>query len=292
MPIDPQLALSAEPTTREISWTARDVQLYHLSVGAAPNVDPFDPQLTWTYEKNLQVLPTFAMVAGGGISAGDDHDATSGLQRPGIDVNLYKVLHAGQTVTVHAPIPTAGSATVATKVVNVWDKGKAAVIEMGSEATAEDGTVLWSNVMQVWARGEGGFDGEPGPDSTWSAPERAADHVLTTPTTANQAVLYRLNGDLNPLHIDPEFAAMAGFDQPILHGLCSYGSVARTVVDHLLGGEAARLKSLSTRFAGSITPGQTIETSVWVDGDRLLLSSTCPERDNAPVLTHAIAEVG
>lgn len=289
MPIDPQVALAAEPTTKEIAWTRRDVLLYNLSVGAGLRGED---DLDYVYEKNLKVLPTFAMVAGGGISAGEDPGGgTGGLDRPGLDIDLYKILHGGQSVTVHQPIPATGSATVATRVSNVYDKGKAAVIEMEAAATDAEGAPLWTNVMQIFVRGEGGFGGDSGPENTWSAPEREPDHVLTSTTDDRQAMLYRLNGDLNPLHVDPAFASMAGFEKPILHGLASYGIVARALVDEVLDGDPTRLTSLNVRFAGSVYPGQTIETKVWRSGDELLLASTCPERDNAPVLTHAVAKV-
>ena len=112
-----------------------------------------------------------------------------------------------------------------------------------------------------------------------------------TRTEPNQALLYRLNGDLNPLHADPVFARAVGFERPILHGLASYGLVAKALVDRLLDGDASRLRSLSVRFAGSIFPGQSIATSVWSDRDQLVLQASCPERDGAAVLTHATAEV-
>ncbi len=288
MPIDPERALSAAPTTREVAWTARDVLLYHLSLGAGAHADT-DPELRWTYESDLQVLPTFAMVAGGGISTGDR--ARTGMSMPGIDIDLRRILHAGQALTVHRPLPASGTATITSRIANVWDKGKAAVIETEQAATDATGAPLWTTTMQIWARGEGGFGGASGPETAWAAPERAPDAVLDSRTTAQTALLYRLNGDLNPLHADPSFAAMAGFERPILHGLASYGLVAKAIVDDLLDGDAARLAQLSVRFAGSLYPGQTIRTSVWRDGDALLLASVCPEREGAPVLTHATATV-
>jgi acyl dehydratase len=288
MPIDVNAALSAEPTVREAVWTERDVILYHLGLGAG--ADSLDPaELRWVYEKNLQVTPTFAMVAGQGISAGAATPAAMNL--PGIDIDLRKILHGGQSLTLHAPIPGSGTATISSRVSDVWDKGKAAVIVLEQSAHGADGSPLWTSAMQIWARGEGGFGGESGPEPTGSAPEREADDVIVSPTTAAQALVYRLSADMNPLHADPAFAKMAGFDRPILHGLASYGVVCKAVVDGVLDGDPTRVKSFSVRFAGSLYPGETIETSVWRDGTTLTLLATCPERDGQPVLTHATMEL-
>ncbi len=288
MPIDVKTALSAEPTVREANWTERDVLLYHLGLGAG--VDSLDPaELGWVYEKGLRVLPTFAMVAGQGISARTLKPA--GMTMPGIDIDLRKILHGGQSLTLHAPIPTTGSARISSRVADVWDKGKAAVIVLEQSATDLDGNALWTTGMQIWARGEGGFGGDAGPEVTNAVPERDADKVLVSPTTTQQALVYRLSADMNPLHADPAFAQMAGFDRPILHGLASYGVVCKAVVDGLLGGDPTRVRSYSVRFAGSIYPGETIETSVWLDGNTLTLLATCPERDGQSVLTHATMEV-
>ncbi|WP_027503624.1 MaoC/PaaZ C-terminal domain-containing protein [Rhodococcus sp. UNC363MFTsu5.1] len=288
MPIDVAAALAAEPTVREANWTERDVLLYHLGLGAG--VNSLDPaELGWVYEKGLRVLPTFAMVAGQGISAGNLRPA--GMNMPGIDIDLRKILHGGQSLTLHAPIPTSGAARVSSRVADVWDKGKAAVVVLEQSATDLDGNPLWTTRMQIWARGEGGFGGNAGPEVTTAVPERAADRVLVSPTSTQQALVYRLSADMNPLHADPAFARMAGFDRPILHGLASYGMVCKAIVDGVLGGDPARVRSYSVRFAGSIYPGETIETSVWQDGDRLTLLATCPERDGGPVLTHATMEI-
>lgn len=286
MPIDAAAALGAEPTVREISWSRRDVLLYHLSLGAGREAGR--PELGYTYERDLRVLPTFALVAGQGISAGDGPGP--GLRLPGIDIDLRRILHAGQGLSVHRPLPVAATASYTTRVAEVWDKGKAAVIVVEGSVADDDGP-LWTTRMQIWARGEGGFGGEPGPDTSWTAPERDADHELHTPTTPDQALLYRLNGDLNPLHADPDFAAAAGFDRPILHGLASYGLLAKTLVDGVLDGDVSRLTSLDVRFAGTLVPGESLRTRVWEDAGTLTLVATCPERDDAPVLTHATAGV-
>ncbi|MFD0214717.1 MaoC/PaaZ C-terminal domain-containing protein [Streptomyces hirsutus] len=295
MPIDRDKALSADPAVREIHWTTRDVLLYHLSLGAGAAAAT-DPEPHLTFEKGLTVLPTFALVAGSGISAGEA--PLPGIEMPGIDVDLRAVLHAGQDLRVHRSLPASGTATLRSRVAEVWDKGRAALIVLESAATGPDGEPLWTTTTRIWARGEGGFSQDPGPEEHWPAPDRPADTVLTTATTPQQALWYRLNGDLNPLHADPAFARAAGFDRPILHGLASYGLVAKALVDGILDGDVTRLTGLAVRFAGPVVPGESITTSVWRDGppaddgtERLLLHAACPERDGASVLTHATATV-
>ncbi|MGI9208061.1 MAG: MaoC/PaaZ C-terminal domain-containing protein [Rhodococcus sp. (in: high G+C Gram-positive bacteria)] len=288
MPIDVNAALTAAPTVREAGWTERDVILYHLGLGAG--VDSLNPaELEWVYEKNLKVLPTFAMVAGQGVSAGAV--TAAGLNLPGIDIDLRKILHGGQSLTVHAPIPVSGAATISSRVADVWDKGKAAVIVLEQSAQDSGGKPLWTTAMQIWARGEGGFGGDAGPDASNAVPERSPDKVIVCPTSTQQALMYRLSADMNPLHADPAFAKMAGFDRPILHGLASYGIVCKAVVDGVLDGDPTRVRTFSVRFAGSLYPGETIETAVWRDGDTLTVLATCPERDGQPVLTHATMEI-
>lgn len=288
MPIDVDAALDAPARTREISWSTRDVLLYHLSLGAGRD-RALGPELGLTYERDLQVLPTFALVAGGGVSAGEV--TPSGLDLPGIDVDLRRILHAGQSVQVHRPIPVRGRARVSTRVAEVWDKGKAAVVVLESVAETEDGAPLWTTQMQVWARGEGGFGGRPGPADTDAVPEREPDLVLDSPTSTDQALLYRLNGDLNPLHVDPDVARAVGFERPILHGLATYGVVARALYHGLLGGDPTRLTGLTGRFAGVVLPGDTLRTSVWRDGDRFDLVTVDLDRDADPVLTRASATI-
>ncbi|MEV6162211.1 MaoC/PaaZ C-terminal domain-containing protein [Streptomyces sp. NPDC052052] len=294
MPIDRDKALNADPSVREIRWTTRDVLLYHLSLGAGADAAT-DPELHLTYERNLAVLPTFAVVAGSGISAGEG--IVPGFDMPGIDIDLRAVLHAGQGLRIHRPLPASGTATLRSRVAEVWDKGKAALIVLEAAATGPGDEPLWTMTTRIWVRGEGGFSNDPGPEENWTAPDRPADTVLTTTTTPQQALWYRLNGDLNPLHADPAFARSAGFDRPILHGLASYGLVGKALVDGVLDGDVTRLTGLAVRFAGPLVPGESIVTSVWHDGtaedgtERYVLHAACPERDGAPVLTHATATV-
>lgn len=280
MPIDPDKALAAPATVVELAWTAKDVQLYHLGLGAGvPATDP--RELAYVYEKELKVLPSFAVVAGGALGF-------SLFSNPGLDIQLVNVLHGGQSVTVHRPLPAAGEATATSRVTDVWDKGKAAVIRTESAIADADGP-LWTSHSQIFVRGEGGFGGERGPSTADTTPEREPDHVVEVETLEQLALIYRLSGDWNPLHADPAFAALAGFDRPILHGLCSYGITCKAAVDTVLDGDVTRVTEYSTRFAGIFFPGETMRVKMWDDGaGRVDIVSTSAERDDAVVLANTV----
>ena len=292
MPIDVAKATSAEPRTTELAWDHKDVQLYHLGIGAGagtpekphPATDP--DELRYTLESALHVLPSFATVAGGGMAV------AGGLAAPGIDVDLAAVLHGGQSVTVHRPLPVRGRATQTSSVPAVYDKTKAAVIVLRSEAADADGP-LWTCDTQIFVRGEGGFGGDRGPSARLELPERAPDLTTERLIREDQALLYRLSGDWNPLHADPEFAKLAGFDRPILHGLCSYGVTLKAVVDTALGGDVTRVRAYATRFAGVVLPGETLRIDMWRDAPgpgRIQVSVTAADRDGAPVLADTVVE--
>ncbi|MEV6108330.1 MaoC/PaaZ C-terminal domain-containing protein [Streptomyces sp. NPDC051940] len=284
MPIDAARATAAEPKVSRLSWNHKDVQLYHLGLGAGtPATDP--GELRYTLESRLHVLPSFATVAGGGL-AGDG----GGLDVPGIQVDLAAVLHGGQRIELHRPIPTRGEAARTTRIAAVHDKGKAAILVLRSEAADDDGP-LWTSDSQIFIRGEGGFGGERGPSQRVPQPEREPDRVVERVIREDQALLYRLSGDWNPLHADPEFAKLAGFDRPILHGLCSYGMALKAAVDTELDGDVARVRAYGTRFAGVVFPGETLRIRMWrLDEGRLQLTATAVERDDAPVLADTVVE--
>src|ERR1700727_1982512 len=279
MPIDVDVALAAELEPLEFSWESSDIQLYHLGLGAGK--DPMDPrELRYLIDETPQVLPTFANVA-----ATFHMTKAPTVQFPGIDIELSKVLHASERIEVPGPLPPSGSATAVTRFTDIWDKGKAAVIWSETTATAPDGTVLWTQRRSIFARGEGGFGGERGPSSSDGAPDRAPDLEVDVPILPQQALLYRLCGDRNPLHSDPEFASAAGFSRPILHGLCTYGMTCKAVADAVLGGDAGAVGSYGARFTGVAYPGETLKASVWKEDGRLLATVTAPARENAVVLT-------
>ncbi|MGW6579790.1 MaoC/PaaZ C-terminal domain-containing protein [Streptomyces globisporus] len=282
MPIDASAALAAEPRRAEIGWDHKDVQLYHLGLGAGiPATDP--DELRYTLESRLQVLPSFATVAGAGTAA------FGGMGAPGIDVDLAAVLHGGQAVRVHRPIPVTGRAVQTSKVAAVHDKGKAAVIVLRTEARDDDGP-LWTNDAEIFVRGEGGFGGERGPSDRLTVPERAPDRTVERRIREDQALLYRLSGDWNPLHADPAFAELAGFDRPILHGLCTYGMTLKAVTDALLDGDVSRITAYRTRFTGVVFPGETLRIRMWTGDGRVQVTVTAAERDDAPVLADTLVE--
>ncbi|MFE9644217.1 MaoC/PaaZ C-terminal domain-containing protein [Streptomyces sp. NPDC006365] len=283
MPIDAAKALAAEPRTGEITWNHKDVQLYHLGIGAGvPATDP--DELRYTLESRLHVLPSFATVAGAGSPG-----VIGGLSMPGVEVDLAHVLHGGQSIELHRPIPAEGKAVATARIAAVYDKGKAAILVMRTEVADDEGP-LWTNDAQIFVRGEGGFGGERGPSTRLHPPTDDPSREVERHVREDQALLYRLSGDWNPLHADPEFAGRAGFDRPILHGLCTYGITLKAVVDTLLGGDVARVRSYSTRFAGVVFPGETLRIHMWQQDGRVQGTVTAVERDDAPVLADTIVE--
>ncbi|WP_328889280.1 MaoC/PaaZ C-terminal domain-containing protein [Streptomyces sp. NBC_00316] len=282
MPIDAARAVAAEPRTAEITWDHKDVQLYHLGLGAGvPATDP--GELRYTLESRLHVLPSFATVAGGGMGG------FGGLSSPGIDIDLAAVLHGAQTVQVHRPVPVTGRAVQTSKVAAVYDKGKAAVVVLRTEAADDDGP-LWTNDAEIYVRGEGGFGGERGPSGRQAVIAVVPDRTVERRIREDQALLYRLSGDWNPLHADPEFAVKAGFDRPILHGLCTYGMTLKAVADTLLDGDVTRIRSYRTRFAGVVFPGETLRIRMWAGEGHVRVVVTVVERDDAPVLADTFVE--
>jgi acyl dehydratase len=285
MPIDPERAIGAEVGTVSFSWTESDVLLYHLAIGAGSRAgDHVSPAaLRYTFEgAGLQVLPSFGVVA-------PTFHATDPppLDLPGCDINLAQVVHGSQAVSLAGPIPTSGSAVVSTRITDVWDKGKAAVIWQEGVATSDAGEELWTTRSSIFVRGEGGWGGDRGVSAPVQLPDREPDVDTTYAVTPQQAMLYRLCGDRNPLHADPDFAKAAGFPAPILHGLCSYGIVLRELTDGLLGGDATKVESFSAKFTGVVFPGETLRVQGWLEDGHIVATGTVDgagDRGGDPVL--------
>jgi acyl dehydratase len=287
MPIDAAAALGAAIPPFSVGWDADDVILYHLGIGAGLG-KPADPaELAYTYEQKLVVLPTFAVVpAFRGLVL-----AATG-QVPGLQINPVMVLHGEQDLEVHRPIPTSATVEHRPRIASVYDKGKAALVTVEVES-GPAGDPLFTNRFTIFARGEGGFGGDPNaPPPGNTPPEREPDAVVESPTMSHQALIYRLSGDKNPLHADPDFAAMGGFDRPIIHGLCSYGITLKAIVDRVLDGDVTRVARYQARFAGVAFPGETYVTAYWRDGETIFLQAKAKERDalvisNAAVTVHS-----
>ncbi len=271
MPIDRDKVLSHKFPTSEGGWSRDDVILYHLGVGAGvPQTDP--GELEYTYEKNLKVLPSFSTAANTG-------DVANLLSVPGLEFNLARLLHGEQEIELHQPLPPEAKLTSKTRIAEIYDKGKAALLILEVSTADAAGDPLFTNRMSLFLRGEGGFGGPAGPKAQNPAPDREPDGSVESKTLPQQALLYRLNGDKNPLHCDPDFAKLGGFEMPIIHGLCSYGIVCKAVVDSALGGDVTRVARYSARFAGVGFPGETFVTRYWREDDTILIECHVKERD-------------
>jgi acyl dehydratase len=293
VPIDPSAAIGADLGSRIFSWTESDVLLYHLGVGAGSREgDNLSPAgLRYTLDgPALQVLPSFAVVAPTFHETG-----LPALDLPGCDINLAQVVHGSQAVSVSGPLPTSGTATLSTKLTDIWDKGKAAVIwqESVAHSTAPNGgqgEELWRARSSIFVKGEGGWGGGRGTTATVVLPEREPDLLTSYDVTPQQALLYRLCGDRNPLHADPDFAKAAGFPAPILHGLCSYGIVLRELTDGLLDRDATTVRAFTGRFAGVVFPGESIRVAGWREDGQVVAAATIAGGDRAgsPVLADCV----
>jgi acyl dehydratase len=265
MPIDPS-AVGTPSGPTDGYWTAKDCLLYALGVGCGTD------DLSFTTENSAgivqQVLPTFACVAAAPErtrSAGANPFAKIGTFNPAM------LVHGEQGITLHRPLPTDAEFVSTGEITGIYDKGSGAVVAM--ESTAVDkgsGEPLFSSRMSLFLRGEGGFGGDRGPAALKIDVDRAPDRTVTYQTRVDQALLYRLNGDRNPLHSDPSFARSAGFDRPILHGLCSFGFTGRALLHALCDDDPERFLSMDARFSKPVLPGDALTVSMWVDGDRAL----------------------
>jgi acyl dehydratase len=250
----------SQPATH--SWTSKDALLYALGVGAG-QIDPTGFELEFTTEnsQNVQqrVLPTMPVVLGMG--------GGPGLPSWG-DFDFRMLLHGEQGVTVHGPIPPDGEIQTVTKIVGIYDKGKAAVVRLEADSTYSDGKPAFTTRFAAFIRGEGGFGENRGPEiaDPPKMPDTKPDHEVTYATRADQALLYRLNGDRNPLHSDPEIAKFAGFEKPILHGLCTYGFTGRALLHELCGSDVAKFGSMDARFSKPVMPGDVLTVRMWQDG--------------------------
>lgn len=268
MPINPDAVGSkSEPVRR--SWTSKDCLVYALGVGAGA-ADPL-AELEFTTENTSsapqRALPTIAVVLG---------PLGGGWGNIG-SFNPAMLVHGEQGITLHREIPVEGELEAVSEITGIYDKGKGAVVVTESTSTlVATGEPLFSTRMSAFIRGEGGWGGDRGPSgSANAAPEREPDHTTTVQTRSDQALLYRLSGDRNPLHSDPAFAAMGGFDRPILHGLCTYGFTGRALLHTLCAGDPARFTGMDARFSSPVMPGEALTVKAWEDGSGSAIFQTC-----------------
>ncbi|MGZ4671902.1 MAG: MaoC/PaaZ C-terminal domain-containing protein [Ilumatobacteraceae bacterium] len=269
MPLNPE-AVGSVGEPYEASWSSKDALLYAVGIGAG------SAELAYTTENTngvtQQVFPTFAVVIGWG--------AGSAMRNIGT-FNPALLVHGQQAITLHKAIPVSGSARLQGRVTAMYDKGTAAVVVTETTATdLADGQLLFTNVSSAFIRGEGGWGGDRGPSGPKNTPpDGAADHQVIYQTSPDQALVYRLSGDRNPLHSDPSFAAMGGFDRPILHGLCTYGFTGRALLHTLCSGEASRFEHIEGRFTSPVLPGEALTISMWeIDDENAVFTTSVADR--------------
>lgn len=260
------------PETRQ-SWSGRDSILYALGVGVGTEPDVGD-ELRYVYEEGQRALPTQAVVLG---------HAGFWLRDLDTGIDWVKIVHGEQGLVLHRPLAPTGSIVARHRVVDVVDKGPGRGALVYSErvlSDAETGKLVATVTQTAFCRGDGGFGGPARPQPRpYAVPERAPDFVCDLKTSRQAALIYRLSGDLNPLHADPAVATKAGYPQPILHGLATYGIAGRALLKTVCDGEPDRLASMSVRFSAPVYPGETFRTEIWRDGDGIVFQVRCVERD-------------
>ncbi|QCK85593.1 3-alpha,7-alpha,12-alpha-trihydroxy-5-beta-cholest-24-enoyl-CoA hydratase [Phreatobacter aquaticus] len=264
------------------TYDVRDTILYALGVGCGG--DPMDrADLAYVYEEAIKVLPSMGVVLG---------YPGFWLKDPATGIDWRKVLHGEQGVIIHAPLPAAATVVGKSRITEIVDKGKDALLfserDVIDQAT---GQLLCTLTSTTFLRGEGGFGGPTGPTpQPHSLPDRAPDLTVDTPTVPQAALIYRLSGDYNPLHADPDIATAAGFRQPILHGLASFGVACRALLRACCNDEPANLKEMKLRFSSPVYPGETIRTEIWRDGKAVSFRARVVERDLV-VLNNGFAQL-
>ena len=273
MPLNPAQLLALEIPDVEHTYAAKDCILYALGLGLGQ--DPMDEnELAFVYEKSLKVLPTFPVVQG--------YSAYT-FRRPELGITWTHVVHGEHAVRVHAPIAREGTVIGRTRILDVIDKGEGRGALIYSERRIIDkpsGALIATINQTTFCRADGGFGGDkretPAPHAI---PERAPDMVCDLTTRPEMALIYRLSGDINPLHAEPAFAHAGGYPRPILHGLATFGVAGHALLKSLCGYDPARLTAMAGRFSAPVFPGETIRTEIWRDGGVVSFRARVVERD-------------
>lgn len=289
MPIDPDIAIGLRLPPQDFSWTSEDVIRYHLALGAGANYSDAR-ELRYVRGSTPCVLPTFGMTAPAALGVAAPafyHPGPPEIRFPGVELSLSTLLHASQEIVVHRPLDSCGTARASARVVDVLDKGSAAILMQEAELVDAAGRPVLSFASSIFARGEGGCGGHRGASADTRRkppPDVEPDAVLRTPTLPQQALLYQMCGERNPVHTDPEHARRAGFARPIIQGVCIFGMVCKTIVDVLLDADPASVTRCTANFLGVVFPGETLSTSVWRNGPELRFQSSVEERQDRLVL--------
>jgi len=281
MPINYDEIMSLKSENIEISYTDKDSILYGLGVGLGN--DPMDiDELKYVYENGQIALPSMAT----------NFQYHSSLLMSA-NLNFIMVVHGEQKLSIINPIPVSGEFVADMKVINCFDKGasKGAIVEVETTVKLKsDGTEICKLISTTFARGDGGFGGPESPPQKVYEPEGTPDIVDEITTKPDQALIFRLSGDYNPLHSDPNFAKAAGFPKPILHGLCTYGVACRSIVKTACDKDVKKLKSFNCRFSSPVFPGETIVTEMWKNGNIINFQSKVKERDKI-ILKNGVSEI-
>ncbi|MGE5525859.1 MAG: MaoC/PaaZ C-terminal domain-containing protein [Rhodospirillaceae bacterium] len=284
MPLNYDVLINTKIDGLEHRYTDRDTILYALSVGLGH--DPTDErQLRFVYEKSLQALPTMATILA---------YPWGWLYRPDTGITRGKHVLGAQGVRLYKPVTAAGHVIANLRVANIVDKGPdkgALVFTERDIRDAASGELICTVTTTMFCRADGGFGGPAGPvPAPIAIPQRVPDRVCDLPTIPQAALLYRLNGDRNLLHVDPSVAAKAGFRAPILHGLCTFGIAGHAVLQAFCDYDPSRMKSIDARFSAPVYPGEELRTEMWNTGRQIAFRTSSIER-NVVVLNHGIAEL-
>ena len=263
--------MSLKSEGQEFSYGDRETMLYALGIGFGR--DPLNArELPFVYEKDLVTIPTMSSVIAWGAGP---------MRESGI--NYLMVVHGEQKLTMHKPLPIAADIVADSRVIGAWDKGAnkgAIIVTETAIKEKQSGDALCTMQSTTFARGDGGFGGPTeGAPAPHALPDRDPDQSFDAETTADQALLYRLSGDRNPLHADPDIAKQAGFPAPILHGLCTYGSCCRAIISNMLDYDPAQITGFDVRFSSPVFPGETITVDAWKDGNVISFRARVASRD-------------